>query len=58
MIDIAAGAELVKRAVIRRGLPLLILTAFAVWTIAPVWRDPGGYLPVRENMITTVPLFW
>ena len=48
---------LLKQAVIRRWLPVLILLAFAVWTIAPVWHDPWGCLPVRENMITTVPMF-
>lgn len=34
-----------------------MLLAFAVGTIAPVLRDPSGCLPVRENMMTTVPLF-
>ena len=57
MIDNVAGTILVMRAVIRRGLPPLILMAFAVWTIAPVWHVPQGSLPVRENMSTTVPLF-
>ena len=46
-----------SRGFVRRWIPVFILLAFAVWTIAPVWRDPRGCLPVRENMNTTVPMF-
>jgi hypothetical protein len=46
-----------KRTVKQLGLPFLLLLTFAAWTLGPVWHNPSGNLPVRETMITTVPIF-
>jgi len=48
--------EIVKHA-IRRWWPALVLLAMSVWTMAPALRQPANFLPVRPNMLTTVPLF-
>ena len=42
---------------IRRWWPGLLLLALSVWTMAPALRQPADFLPVRPNMLTTVPLF-
>lgn len=50
------ASEFVKHGV-RRYWPAMVLLVMSVWTMAPALRQPANFLPVRPNMLTTVPLF-
>ncbi len=52
----AKAISLMKKA-IRRWWPAIVLLGLSVWTMAPALQQPANYLPVRPNMLTTVPLF-
>lgn len=54
--SVARAISLMKKA-IRQWWPVLLLFALSVWTMAPALQQPANYLPVRPNLLTTVPLF-
>ncbi|MCP4175997.1 MAG: hypothetical protein GY758_35090 [Fuerstiella sp.] len=41
----------------RRPLPIIAIAVVAVWTVLPVLRFAGTSLPIRSNLLTTVPVF-
>lgn len=55
--SLVANSVSFTRRVLRRWWPALVLLAMAAWTMAPALRQPADFLPVRPNMLTTVPLF-